>query len=75
MIRAGTYLESDITPPGGKSESTRVVIRSYPGETVIVKAPTGTTPDTLFNFTLASSYLEIDGLILDASNVGLCRGH
>ena len=69
IVKAGTYHEEITNPPGGTSWQAPVTVAAAPGETVILQPNPGAA--RVFTFAAASSsYLSIEGLILDAQHVG-----
>lgn len=68
-VRAGTYTESlEDAIPGGSSWSAPVTVAAYPGETPVIKPPSGA--NRVFTFSLSTSaYIVIDGFVLDAGLV------
>jgi hypothetical protein len=65
-IKAGTYGESNLRPPGGTSEGRRVTIKAAPGETVIVQPPyLGEGGEGAFEIERGQNYITLDGLIVD----------
>ena len=69
IVKAGTYPEEITNPPGGTSWQAPVTVAAAPGETVVVQPPPGAA--RVFTFAAASSsYISVEGLILDAQHVG-----
>ena len=69
-IKAGTYVESLLNViPGGTSWSSPVVVASFPGDAVTIKGKTGAS-QVIRIAGSSKKYIIVDGLILDAINVG-----
>jgi parallel beta-helix repeat protein len=67
LIMAGTYDEAPSTFPNGSSWAAPVTIAAYPGDTVIVQP--STAAENVFSFAGTVSYVVLDGLILDGTNL------
>src|SRR5215831_8850923 len=72
LLRAGLYEESfsSTTLPGGTSWNSTITIASSPGEQVTIKPRRDPSVHRVFSFDYGrQSYIVLDGLILDGSNV------
>jgi parallel beta-helix repeat protein len=72
LLRAGLYEEafSSTTLPGGTSWNSTITIAAYPGEQVTIKPRRDPSVHRVFSFDYGrQSYIVLDGLILDGSNV------
>jgi FKBP-type peptidyl-prolyl cis-trans isomerase 2 len=68
-IRGGTYAEAlQDSIPGGTSWAMPVTVAAYPGETVILQPPAGTSRVLMFS-TSSSQYIIVSGLVLDGVNI------
>ena len=73
-IREGEYREY-VSPynrplPGGMDWDQPVVVAGMPGETVVIKPPTGKAADLLVNLTYPQQrYIILDNLVFDAEDV------
>jgi hypothetical protein len=68
LIRGGSYAEALLDNiPAGTSWTAPVTLQAYSGETVTLRPNAG--PGWVLHFQNGQSYIVIDGLILDASNV------
>jgi parallel beta-helix repeat protein len=68
-VRRGTYAEALLDRiRGGSSWAAPVTVKAYPGETVILRPPPGSSHVLLFSSS-ASRYIIVSGLTLDAANV------
>ena len=71
LVRAGTYTQ-ELEPhnfSSGISWNESVTLKAYPGEKVILKPNAGAMRVMTFDNT--SSYIIVDGFIMDASNISL----
>jgi parallel beta-helix repeat protein len=67
-VKSGTYAEALLnTIPGGTSWSNPVTVAAYPGHTVTLRSPVGSS--AVLRFAAATRHhIEVRGLILDAVN-------